>query len=742
MFKLEKIIYQKIKKKPIGSGGNAKVYKAQKDSGEIVALKELRPKEHNFNKKKERFISEIKIVKEMQEELKGIIPIIDFALPDEKNKYWYTMPLAKPLYEKLSSELNIEEVTNCIIQLANVMAEIHEKDIVHRDIKPSNIYWYNDHYCFGDFGLVDYPDKEDLTATRESVGPRNTIAPEMKNDAKNSDGKKADVYSLAKTLWMLLTKSPYGFEGTYDETSNIMGLINFFPKQHLVELNSLLYDSTREEPELRPSMQEFSSRLEEWLSVREDFNKSNLSQWTYIQNKLFKGYIPDTAIWTDIDDIVNVLNLLGSMPSLNHMFLPNGGGLDLKNVSCSDEDGCIEIDAMEKYVLKPKRLLVENISKDYIWSYFRLELEDLSPIFPDETYGNYERLTDDSKGNYLSWVCGNYGYYDDGTPLPEKYKIVSRYLNGNFVMFSKGSIYNEISGTYDARHNKFNTEVFRKYIEILRIGYLSIPRKKFFEVFNKDPFKIEDKENEERRLNESHKKIEIEKKLNDFINGNLINYDFSHLFLSNKANDGYIGYVFSFEKNKKDYLNRKRYYLTQQGEWVLNKEKENNEDLYILYSEEDAIEFINRCNKLIKEKCEQAGIEYISDFKVFEVEGKRLGVPEHLITREELKVVLLNGNDHVDNMLVINNKGYFELLEKHYFNDFEFIKYPVRHEGFQAYNNYVGKYSDVYHFEDTFISSLQGWLAYLKRGSTVYIDYVRENSDEELLLKEINALYK
>jgi len=32
----------------------------------------------------------------------------------------------------------------------------------------------------------------------------------MKVNAKYADGKKADVYSLAKTLWMLLTKSKYG----------------------------------------------------------------------------------------------------------------------------------------------------------------------------------------------------------------------------------------------------------------------------------------------------------------------------------------------------------------------------------------------------------------------------------------------------------------------------------------------------------------------------------------------------
>lgn len=47
-----------------------------------------------------------------------------------------------------------------------------------------------------------YPEKENLTKIKESVGAKTTIAPEMKRNAKDSDGKKADVYSLAKTLWM------------------------------------------------------------------------------------------------------------------------------------------------------------------------------------------------------------------------------------------------------------------------------------------------------------------------------------------------------------------------------------------------------------------------------------------------------------------------------------------------------------------------------------------------------------
>lgn len=191
MYKIGDLVYEKVQNKPIGSGGNAKVFKAKKSTGEILALKELKTGDRNFNKKRERFNFEIQIVREIQSELSGIIPVIDFALPDEEGRYWYTMPLALPLNEKLPKEIDMEGIAKCVIQLAEVMSDIHQRDIVHRDIKPSNIYWYNEQFCFGDFGLVDYPDKENLTATRESVGPRNTIAPEMKNDAKKFGWEKS-----------------------------------------------------------------------------------------------------------------------------------------------------------------------------------------------------------------------------------------------------------------------------------------------------------------------------------------------------------------------------------------------------------------------------------------------------------------------------------------------------------------------------------------------------------------------
>jgi len=54
--------------------------------------------------------------------------------------------------------------------------------------------------CFGDFGLVEYAGKEDITGSRESIGPRWTIAPEMRRGAAEASGPPADSYSLAKTF--------------------------------------------------------------------------------------------------------------------------------------------------------------------------------------------------------------------------------------------------------------------------------------------------------------------------------------------------------------------------------------------------------------------------------------------------------------------------------------------------------------------------------------------------------------
>ncbi len=134
------------------------------------------------------------------------------------------------------------------------------------------------------------------------------------------------MYSLAKTLWIVLTGVDHGFEGRYEEDDAIIGLRNDkrYKKEHLVELEILLKQATEYDPSLRPSMEIFVKTLEKWLEIVSNFQKSNYSEWKYLQNRLFPKTVPSHTEWRDIDSIIKILNDIGSMPGLNHMFLPTG----------------------------------------------------------------------------------------------------------------------------------------------------------------------------------------------------------------------------------------------------------------------------------------------------------------------------------------------------------------------------------------------------------------------------------
>lgn len=179
----------------LGQGGNAFVYRATNKESEFV-LKQLKS-DHSwsFKEKKQRFIDETQSVLKVQNHIRGVLPIIDCALPDARGNYWYTMPVATPILKK-NPELSLDEKTQAVIELADTMVLLHARGIVHRDIKPRNLYFYEGHYCLGDFGLVDYPDKSNVTRSHETVGPKFSIAPEMKRDANNYVGKHSSLSSL------------------------------------------------------------------------------------------------------------------------------------------------------------------------------------------------------------------------------------------------------------------------------------------------------------------------------------------------------------------------------------------------------------------------------------------------------------------------------------------------------------------------------------------------------------------
>ena len=317
----------------LGSGGNATVYRVEcKEDHGKYALKYLLDelmKDGDKSEKVVRFRNEIDVM----EKCKGI-PGISPIISSSKDECWYVMPIAIPIMEYISdSGIDIEGIVACVISLAETLEKLHEKDICHRDIKPDNLYYYDGRPAFGDLGLVDFPESDgNLTKSNKRLGATFTIAPEMKRNPKEADSKKADVYSLAKTMWMLLADDKKGFDGVYDYLDPSYGLSyrSKYKDEHLVELEELLRDSTNNDPAHRPTITEFKGQLLKWREVYSDFQKSQESDWNFLNKQLFGVIPPESATWREVHVIVSVLNIIGRSSAYNYMLLSsNGGGIFL-----------------------------------------------------------------------------------------------------------------------------------------------------------------------------------------------------------------------------------------------------------------------------------------------------------------------------------------------------------------------------------------------------------------------------
>lgn len=653
------------------------------------------------------------------------------------------MPIAKVISEHIEqTQATTKEIVSGVIQLAETLLQLHAKEISHRDIKPANILFYQNRYCLSDFGLVSLPDDPDhFTRSDRGLGAIFTIAPEMKRDPKHADGKKADVFSLAKTLWMLLTGDDKGFDGAYNsfDKSHSLRYINKLSSEHLVELENLLTVSTSNDPALRPDMTAFRNNLVEWLEIAQEPERAQTSEWNFINKYLFGDNMPESVTWSDRETIIRVLNAVGTLRAFNHMLFPDGGGLDFMLAEPAAETGCICIfDTLHfAHIVKPKQLHLETFGKDRAWSYFLLVLSLLEPVLPDAKLSDcMEFLEEDTPGHYVSSRDSVYGAYnyDTGEPLPKGHRSVARYLNGSFLIVLKGSPYNRIPETYDGRYSQYSYRFFRKHIEQLIDSYNELisrgyPEDKILHEIERD-IAQEDAE-------VAPKSAPPQKTPKDFIQKGFSSWSFQE-FLK-PSGEGNIAFSFSFQiKNggtMMEILENRGFYLCTDG---MIRKNPSEEMTYFIHNREDAILLRNLCNKHICTLCENEGLDHPDlNEACFKIDLKRSGKPFHLFTKEEIEELMRCADDRQQNMLVIDENGCAKLIQD---TSIGFL-YPVRHEAWDSRNNYVGKYSSLSTLDDTYLGSLQGWLSYLQFGRREYVDYIRPDTDISSLIDQITKFY-
>lgn len=451
--------------KRLGRGGNGEVWLATNASSDQVALKILSKTSDTAYL---RFKSEIEAM-QFAVNIPGVLPVLASHLPTDLKSgdaAWFTMPVAVP-FSQIADNKTPLFIGSHILSIAETLVDLHAKRITHRDIKPANLLWWQSRATLGDFGLAKYPKRVPITLEQQSVGARDTIAPEMRRSSTTANGAAADVYSLSKTLWMLLTNEKLGFEGQYSSESSV-GIRAMNKTLHSGALDKLLTAATENAPTARPTMREFAELLRKWISELSNFGSGTTAKWRDVRERLFPHGIPSRTEWTSLPHIVAVLSEVSESGNYNHLFFPTGGGLDLLGAKVGRITSTIELQfgTSAIHVAKPARLLFEGIGH-VDWDYFRLELEYLSPsgVYA-KTWGSehdMEEVVELPNGNFVPRSCWDEDRWK-GRPLPKKSRLLARFSEGSMVIFHKGSPYNKAGSTYDGRHSRMNADTFRKYI--------------------------------------------------------------------------------------------------------------------------------------------------------------------------------------------------------------------------------------------------------------------------------------
>lgn len=249
--------------KVIGQGGNGRVFRARDPKGSEVALKVLRSDREKGDEPRKRFESEIALLTQLQG-TRGIMPILDSGKAN--GRPWFTMPIAVPLREALK-KATLPEIVEAFVVFAQTLSQLGEQDIYHRDVKPENLFCLSGKdWIIGDFGIHKAPENPVLTKDGRRIGPALYCAQEMLDYRQDEDHSRADVFSLAKTLWVIATGQSLPLQGQHPENYRGAWLENYRTEAYTAPLDKLLIRATALRSEDRLTMKQFAEELSAWLS--------------------------------------------------------------------------------------------------------------------------------------------------------------------------------------------------------------------------------------------------------------------------------------------------------------------------------------------------------------------------------------------------------------------------------------------------------------------------------------------
>lgn len=226
--------YQIIKQ--IGAGGMGNVYLARdKKLERHVAVKILNEEFSRHESNLHRFIQEAKSASALNHP--NILVVHEVGVENGTHFIVSEFIEGKTLREILKeSELQLPEILDIAIQIANALAAAHSAGLVHRDIKPENVMIRPDGYVkILDFGLAKLVVQKNrlFLGSEESTIQQNetakgiilgTISYMSPEQARGKDvDARTDTWGLGVVLYEMLTgRQPFAGGTTSDKISDIL----------------------------------------------------------------------------------------------------------------------------------------------------------------------------------------------------------------------------------------------------------------------------------------------------------------------------------------------------------------------------------------------------------------------------------------------------------------------------------------------------------------------------------------
>lgn len=176
----------------IASGGMATVWRSRDVSlNRLVALKRPHPAPPG-DPSTARLTREARAAAALNHP--NLITVYDFGT-DEEGPYLVMELVEGRTLQDLAGELDLAEIRDLGVALANALAAIHTAGIVHRDVKPANVIMSDRGPLLTDFGIaVDPNATAEITAPGQVVATPSYAAPEVLRGEPPTPA--SDIYSL------------------------------------------------------------------------------------------------------------------------------------------------------------------------------------------------------------------------------------------------------------------------------------------------------------------------------------------------------------------------------------------------------------------------------------------------------------------------------------------------------------------------------------------------------------------